>query len=106
MRGLFPVLMAIFVVGLSVGAFGAERVKTESGVVEGKTSSDGRVQIFEGIPFAAPPVGNLRWKAPQPVKPWTGTKSAKEFGPIAPQTPMPAGPIKQALTRVCCGYWE
>ncbi len=39
------------------------------------------VSSFRGIPFAAPPVGELRWKAPQPVKPWSGVKQADEFGP-------------------------
>jgi para-nitrobenzyl esterase len=56
------------------------QVRTVSGTVEGTTSDDGKVQIFKGIPFAAPPVGDLRWKAPQPVAPWTGVRKATEFG--------------------------
>jgi para-nitrobenzyl esterase len=43
---------------------------------------------FKGIPFAAPPVGPLRWKAPEPVKPWTGVKPAAAFGPSCMQDPM------------------
>lgn len=58
----------------------AGQVRTDSGVVEGSTNADGKVQIFKGIPFAAPPVGDLRWKAPQPVAPWTGVRKATEFG--------------------------
>jgi para-nitrobenzyl esterase len=55
-------------------------VKTESGPVQGKVSGDGKTNIFLGIPYAAPPVGPLRWKAPQPVAPWTETKNATVFG--------------------------
>jgi len=41
-------------------------VSTEAGLVSGKTNTDGTVSIFMGVPYAAPPVGDLRWKAPQP----------------------------------------
>jgi para-nitrobenzyl esterase len=58
-------------------------VKTESGLVEG-TSEQG-VLVYKGIPFAAPPVGALRWRDPQPVAPWTGVRSAQSFAPICPQ---------------------
>jgi para-nitrobenzyl esterase len=55
--------------------------KTADGILEGIVSPDGKVRTFKGIPFAAPPVGPLRWKAPQPVTPWTGVRQAREFGP-------------------------
>ncbi len=55
------------------------------GTVEG-TVTDG-VSTFLGIPFAAPPVGDLRWKAPQPVVPWTGTRKADKFGKACMQEP-------------------
>ncbi|MCR9226537.1 MAG: carboxylesterase family protein [Flavobacteriaceae bacterium] len=54
-------------------------VQTQNGKVEGY--SNGEVQIFKGIPFAQPPVDELRWKAPRPVHNWEGVKQAKEFGP-------------------------
>jgi para-nitrobenzyl esterase len=54
------------------------RVKTASGTVEGKI--DGNVQAFLGIPYAAPPVGDLRWKPPAPVAKWSETRKATEFG--------------------------
>jgi para-nitrobenzyl esterase len=57
------------------------QVSTPDGVLEGVISADGKVRTFKGIPYAAPPVGNLRWKAPQPVQPWTGVRKASEYGP-------------------------
>ena len=41
--------------------------------------------VFKGIPYAAPPVGDLRWKAPQPVTPWTEPRACTAFGPACPQ---------------------
>ncbi len=60
-------------------------VSVTGGRVEGVTA-DG-VTSFKGIPFAAPPVGNLRWRAPQPVRPWSGIKRADHFGPSCMQDP-------------------
>lgn len=63
------------------------RVKTANGVVEGTVEKSG-VRSFKGIPFAAPPVGNLRWREPQPAKNWTGVRKAQKFGPRAVQPPI------------------
>ncbi len=71
---------------VAVGA-PATRVTTANGVVEGTSSSSG-IRVFRGIPFAAPPVGDLRWKAPQPVKNWEGVRPAAEFGPNCMQRPI------------------
>ncbi|HEV2396471.1 MAG TPA: carboxylesterase/lipase family protein [Candidatus Sulfotelmatobacter sp.] len=54
------------------------QVKTHSGTVEGK--DDGKVKSFLGIPYAQPPVGDLRWKAPVPIAKWSGVKKAIAFG--------------------------
>jgi para-nitrobenzyl esterase len=67
-------------------AASSDQVKTEAGLVAGTTSADGAVRIFKGIPFAAPPVGDLRWKAPQPPPAWTGVRAADKFGPPCLQT--------------------
>ncbi len=56
-------------------------VPVEGGRVSGTTSNNGEIQIFKGIPFAAAPTGDLRWKAPAPVPPWDGVKSCDSFGP-------------------------
>jgi para-nitrobenzyl esterase len=55
-------------------------VKTEQGKVAGKTVHDGKVKAFLGLPYAAPPVGDLRWKAPEPPAKWKGTRDATKFG--------------------------
>ena len=67
-----------------------EQTKTEvisvtGGDVRGIVNKDGNVEIFAGIPFAAPPVGQLRWKEPQNVIPWTGILEADHFAPMAMQ---------------------
>ncbi|XP_028042292.1 liver carboxylesterase-like [Bombyx mandarina] len=61
------------VVSVSEGLLEGELVKNEYG---------GTFYSFKGIPYAEPPVGNLRFKAPQPVKPWPGVRNAKQFGPV------------------------
>ena len=54
-------------------------VATDAGKVSGLTNQAGDVRIYKGIPFAAPPVGDLRWKEPQPVKPWEDVKKCTDF---------------------------
>ena len=61
-------------------------VKTENGLVRGLPAADPRVISFKGIPFAAPPVGELRWKAPQPAADWEGVRDCLEFAPISMQS--------------------
>jgi para-nitrobenzyl esterase len=57
----------------------AQPVQTTTGLVEGLKSADDKVHAFLGIPFAAPPVGDLRWKAPQPTARWGGVRPATDF---------------------------
>jgi para-nitrobenzyl esterase len=56
------------------------RIKTDNGVVEGTLTNGDQVRAFKGIPFAAPPVGDLRWQPPQPAAKWKGVRPAKDFG--------------------------
>src|SRR3954452_912485 len=65
----------------------APQVKTANGAIEGEVTSSG-IQVYRGIPFAAPPVGEFRWRAPQPVQNWKGTRSAKRFGASCMQRPI------------------
>jgi len=79
-------------------------VRVESGQLQGVVS-DG-VESFKGIPFAAPPVGDLRWRPPQPAVPWTGVRQAAAFGPDCMQgrfgPPPPAGaPAPPAPSEDC-----
>lgn len=77
MRWLSAVVLAGFVV---VGALAADRVKVTGGKLEGTGAQSDGVRIFRGIPYAAPPVGELRWREPQPVVKWKGVREAKQFG--------------------------
>ena len=65
-------------------ATSAQSIAIDSGAIEGVTK-DG-VTAYLGVPFAAPPVGALRWRAPQPVPAWKGTRSATSFAPACMQT--------------------
>src|SRR5436305_1642407 len=69
-----------------IGLARADVVATQSGLLAG-SSQDG-VAIFKAIPFAAPPVGLLRWREPQPPAAWSGVRSALNFGPACVQKGM------------------
>src|SRR6185436_11990241 len=70
----------------------ADTVKIDSGVLEGTAGTDPSVRVFKGVPFAAPPVGDLRWKEPRSVAAWTGVRKADEWGTRCMQGPM-FGPL-------------
>ena len=72
------------------GSGGSPVVPTNDGPVRGTTA--GTVNEFLGIPYAAPPVGNLRWRPPQPPAGWRGVRDATQFGPSCPQPPGPFAP--------------
>jgi len=63
-------------------AFGAitDPVRVETGLLSGAPGRDAEVRVYKGVPFAAPPVGNLRWRAPQPAGKWDGIRKAEQFG--------------------------
>ena len=75
-------------------------VKTENGLVRGLPGNNTRISVFKGIPFAAPPVGENRWKAPQPCKDWDGIYDAYKFAPISVQDQPGVG------TDIYCREWH
>src|SRR5262245_55945546 len=87
----------VIVAAAHVKAAIPDQVKIDSGLISGTTSDEPRpngaekgqpVRVFKGIPFAAAPLGENRWKAPQPVAKWDGVRKADAFG--APCTSGPA----------------
>ena len=83
-KRLFAAITMIFSAAIPLLAQ-VSTAKVTGGIVEGAVM-DG-IASFKGIPFAAPPVGDLRWRPPQPVKPWTGVRKADEFAPAPIQDP-------------------
>src|SRR5262245_45115346 len=75
-------------VTLTTGAPGQDRGKIANGMLEGVSDKSSGVRSFKGIPFGEPPVGDYRWKPPQPVKNWQGVRKADKFGPRCMQRPI------------------
>ena len=75
-------------------------VKTENGIVRGIEAADPRYTAFKGIPFAAPPVGKNRWRAPQPCENWDGVRECYRFAPISIQNTPGVG------TDIYCREWH
>ncbi|MBO4458864.1 MAG: carboxylesterase family protein [Butyrivibrio sp.] len=68
--------------------------EVENGKIRGIAGTNPRITVFKGVPYAAPPVGENRWKAPQPYVDWQGIYEAKEYAPIAFQdTPGVSGDL-------------
>ena len=91
----FLVAVTTFLGGLHFALAQIQTVQVTGGEVQG-VIKDGVVS-FKGIPFAAPPVGDLRWKPPQPVKPWSGVRKADDFG---------AAPMQNRAAAMLMGGWS
>jgi para-nitrobenzyl esterase len=109
LRHLTSLLVAFVLVSSAHDSTPNGTVRVEGGLVSG-TTADG-VSSFKGIPFAAPPVGELRWRPPQGVIAWEGVRKGDAFGPECPQAPYPAGsiyaapPQKQSEDCLCLNVW-
>ncbi|MBZ5612237.1 MAG: carboxylesterase family protein [Acidobacteriia bacterium] len=77
--------LATFAVILPLAAAIPEPVHTANGLVSGVAGASPEVRVFKGIPFAVPPVGDLRWRAPKAAANWEGVRKADEFAPICVQ---------------------
>jgi len=89
---------AIFQAPSASAAGSGPAVEIDSGALRGELlDKDSGLTVYRGIPFAAPPVGDLRWKAPQAVEPWEGVRDATAFGAICPQSPVLAMMTGEAL---------
>ena len=88
-RSRLRVLIAIVAITASPAAAAqAPQVKVETGTLAG--SVEGGVESWKGIPFATPPIGPLRWRAPQPAAPWSGVRQATAYGNDCMQKPFPS----------------
>ncbi len=82
MHRLFPLVLA----GATIlSAAISDPVRIDTGLVSGVTGSSDDVRVYKGIPFAAPPVGDLRWHEPRPPSHWEGVHKADEFSPVCMQ---------------------
>jgi para-nitrobenzyl esterase len=79
---LFSIIL-LLIIGACTSPLPPGQAKVEGGLVQGTIEDS--LTIYKGIPFAAPPVGDLRWRAPQPVEPWEGVKETTAFAPIPMQ---------------------
>ena len=92
--------LAILTIVSSGLADAAPRVRSAEGWVQGSVEQG--VATFRGIPYAAPPTGEWRWRPPRAVTPWTGTRDATAFGPICPQPSLDGTPIAaDAISEDC-----
>ena len=100
MRTIQLILVSAITCALAAAA-PPNQVKIDSGALKGITS--GSVVAFKGIPFAAPSVGENRWRAPQPVTPWKGVRSAENYGSDCMQLPFPgdAAPLGNKPAEDC-----
>jgi para-nitrobenzyl esterase len=101
---LLPALLLLASIARAEGGEDlATTVAIDSGKIAGAwIDEDAGLRVYRGIPYAAPPVGDLRWRPPAPVKPWPGTRICTEFGAVCPQ-PNQAGAsrVRQRMDESC-----
>src|SRR3984957_3206707 len=103
MPRLFFLVFGTFLAGASfLSAAISDPVRTETGLVSGVPGTTDDVRVYKGIPFAAPPVGDLRWREPRPPSHWEGVRKADQFSPVCMQQQRgPAGGTAPAPSEDC-----
>ena len=86
MRMKWAALVLVAAAALALTIRDTPPIKTASGLVSGLPGRNSAITVFKGIPFAAPPVGALRWHAPTPAAAWQGVRKADAFSPSCIQT--------------------
>ena len=81
-------MLVLSIPGTAAPPLKTSQVRVPNGVLEGVISADDKVRTFKGIPYAAPPVGLLRWREPQPALSWSGVRRASEYGARCMQAPI------------------
>src|SRR5215831_7411794 len=89
MRVPLPMCSAMVICAVVQLSFAADRVRIANGTLESNMVAKDGIRSFKGIPFAQPPVGELRWREPLPPKNWSGIRNADEFGPRCMQRTSP-----------------
>ena len=92
--GCIVALASVLLAGSALAATKGPQASIDTGVVAGVEEPG--LSVFKGVPYAAPPVGPLRWKAPQPAAHWTGLRDASAYGAACPQD----GAHKEAWAQV------
>ena len=100
MRRLLTIILTFCAIITAADLQGQALLRThvETGDIEG--TPDGTLAVYKAIPYAAPPVGNLRWREPQPAQPWEGVLKAEKFGPWPPQPTRP-GRTAEMMSEDC-----
>jgi para-nitrobenzyl esterase len=92
------IVLALAALAMTATAASAA-VKVEQGLLEGR--SENGLTVYKGIPFAAPPVGDLRWRAPQPAAKWNGVRQADKYAPYCPQFNFGPDYTRAAMSEDC-----
>jgi len=93
------ILLPMVMLGTLFGAI-PDPVKLDSGLISGVAGTTPEVRVFKGVPFAAPPVGELRWLEPKAPAHWEGTRAADKFGPQCMQN-APGGLPAEGISEDC-----